>query len=297
MRFCVELTNKCNFRCVYCPHSFYGKRSTPSGSVFNRPKGFMAPDLFRKTIVEAIWHAKICSLGFFGEQQLHPQFDALVREVPKRESRPFRFTLNTNFSLVTVETVVETLRCFDHVRISLDASTKETWEALCPRGDVLTKDGAKGTARYETLVEKIRWYLKLKNRPKVSLIYIRQTANERDEIAFRSKWKRHLRAADTVVTKAILTFGGVMSDPIMQKRRCNVPKERRFTVAWDGRVSPCTLDVNIAMEAGNLNGQSVREIVASSKWKERLLGIKARRGICSACFDGQNYGIRTSGRK
>ncbi len=96
-----------------------------------------------------------------------------------------------------------------------------------------------------------------------------------------------------MLSKAMLTFGGVMDDPMMRERRCRVQREKRFTVAWDGRCTPCTLDVNVAMNAGDLNRQSVEEIVNSPAWAKRLQGIRKRVGICSACFDGQNYGIRT----
>lgn len=291
MQFCVELTNHCNFKCVYCPHSLYGEEDTPSGSVFTRRKGFMDPDIFRKTISEAQTWAKSYSMGFFGEQQMHPKFDELIQGVPKRKDRNFHFSLNTNWSLVTKETI-ETLKCFDQIRISIDASTKEVWEALCPGSDLLTKDGVKGEGRYETLIEKIKWFLKLQDRPKVLLIYVRQTANKEDEAVFRNEWKHYLRPTDTLVTKAILTFGGVVFDPYMQENECHVVKENRFTVAWDGRCTPCSLDVNIAMHAGSLKDQSVEEIVSSSKWAERLQGIRDRVGICANCFDGQNYGGR-----
>jgi sulfatase maturation enzyme AslB (radical SAM superfamily) len=291
MQFCVELTNHCNFKCVYCPHSLYGEEDTPSGSVFTRRKGFMDPDIFRKTISEAQTWAKSYSMGFFGEQQMHPKFDELIQGVPKWKDRNFHFSLNTNWSLVTKETI-ETLKCFDQIRISIDASTKEVWEALCPGSDLLTKDGVKGEGRYETLIEKIKWFLKLQDRPKVLLIYVRQTANKEDEAVFRNEWKHYLRPTDTLVTKAILTFGGVVFDPYMQENECHVVKENRFTVAWDGRCTPCSLDVNIAMHAGSLKDQSVEEIVSSSKWAGRLQGIRDRAGICANCFDGQNYGGR-----
>lgn len=294
--FCVELTNHCNFRCVYCPHSLYGQSDTPSGSVFNRPKSFMALDLFRKSIREAQRWARVYSLGFFGEQQMHPQFDQLIREVPARQDRKFQFTLNTNFSLVTEETV-ETLKHFDRVRISFDATTKEMWEALCPGSALLMKDGVKGQGRYETLVEKTKWYLSLKNRPSVYLIYVRQHANAGDDRIFLKHWRPRIRKGDALLTKSILTFGGVMHDKVMKRRPCRVPSENRFVVAWDGRCTPCSLDVNIAMEAGNLTDSSVGKIVNSKRWADRLQGIRDRVGICANCFDGQNHGIKIVGSR
>ena len=291
LMFTLELTNHCNFKCTYCPHSLYGEQDTPSGNVFDRRKGFMEPALFRKAVAEAQNWAKSLSMGFFGEQQMHPNFDELILGVPNKKDRKFEFSLNTNWSLVTEDTV-ETLKCFDQLRISIDASTKEMWEALCPGSELLTKDGVKGDGRYETLIEKIRWFLTLKDRPNVRLIYIRQTANKQDEKVFRNEWKHYLRSTDTLVTKAILTFGGVVFDPYMKENECHVVQENRFTVAWDGRCTPCSLDVNIAMEAGSLKQQTVAEILAGPEWAKRLQGIRDRVGICANCFDAQNYGGR-----
>ena len=100
----------------------------------------------------------------------------------------------------------------------------------------------------------------------------------------------HLKKGDVLVTKAMLSFGGVVLDPYMIKRDCNVVREQRFVVAWDGRCTPCSLDGNLAMAAGDLNTQSVKEIIWSPAWGQALRDITQRAGICANCFDAQNYG-------
>ena len=292
MKFCIELTNHCNFRCVSCPHSLYGCQETPSGNVFDRPKGFMAPTLFRKTVAEARTWASDYAIGFFGEQLLHPQFNELVREIPARAQRSFHLTLNSNWSLVT-EQHLEALDRFDCIRISLDSPTKEGWETLCPGGVVLDKHGGAGPDRYETLVEKIEWYLAVPNRPRVHLICVLQEANKHDAKALVAKWLPKLQRWDKIVTKSILSFGGIMRDGYMRDNPCRVAREKRFVVAWDGRCSPCSLDVNLAMAAGDLRSQSVQEIVEGRRWRRALGNITQRRGICSNCFDAQNHGARS----
>jgi len=293
MNFSVELTNHCNFKCVYCPHAYYKQQVTPSGNVFDRSKGFMDRELFDKAIDEAQYWAKNVAIGFFGEQQMHPHFDEFVQSVPKKGERKFDFTINSNWSLITEESL-PTYNCFNTVRISLDASTKEAWEALCPGSNLLRADGSVGEGRYETLVEKVKWFLQLKHRPKVNLIVVRQEANKEDEKRMVQLWRPLLRKGDRLNTKCILTFGGVVFDPYMpEHRECKVVREHRFVIAHDGRCTPCSLDVNLVMAAGNLRTQTVAEIVASDWWKRTLEGIDKRIGLCSNCFDGQNHSQRT----
>jgi len=255
----------------------------------------MPPELFQKSIEEAQRWAKQVTIGFFGEPTMNPNFNELIKSIPSKKDRKFTLALNTNWSLATKKNL-EALNCFDQIRISIDASTKEMWEALCPGSDLLTKDGVKGSGRYETLIEKIKWFLKLSNRPPVLLIFVRQQANAEDEAIFRREWTQYLSKKDILLSKAMLTFGGVMLEPTMKRNTCRVADETRFVVAWDGRCTPCSLDVNIAMEAGNLYTQTLEEIVASPQWAKRIQGIRDRIGICANCFDGQNYGkTRTKG--
>lgn len=280
----IELTNNCNFRCRYCPHSLYQQSSTPSGNRFTREMGFMSPELFHKAIQESTKWAQNVSLGFFGEQLLHPQFKELILSVPKR--RPFIFVLNSNWSLVT-EDMLDALRCFGSVRISLDAADKETWEASCPGGPVKDLDGTLRHDRYEALVEKVRWWLGLKERPRTWLICVRQRGI--DEKKLVDTWKPLLRKGDTLITKAMLTYGGVMRDPSMKNHACDVHKENRLIIGYNGVCSPCNLDVNLELEVGNLNTQTIGEIVKSEKWRDVLVEVKAKRGICANCFDGGNH--------
>lgn len=298
MRMSIELTNHCNFKCVYCPHAVYEEpaENTGSGNVFDRPKGFITKELFRKGVEEVCTHAYTFTIGFFGEQQLHPDFDELIMEVPERrlaarqERRggKFKFILNSNWSLVTEKTV-PALRSFDLIRLSIDSSKSDTWESLCPGGSLLDKDGNVGKDRHQTLVDKTKWWLALPDRPPTWLIYVRQDANQEASEEFAREWQPLLRSGDAVWTKSIISYGGVMYDPYMKRNRCKVPNQRRFIVAWDGRCTPCNLDVNIAMAAGDLNTQTVSEIVASPEWAKALQGIRAKQGICSNCFDANNH--------
>ena len=53
-----EFTNHCNFKCRFCPHSVYRKRSD-GGNQFNREKGYMSDELFNLALENAEKYAKI----------------------------------------------------------------------------------------------------------------------------------------------------------------------------------------------------------------------------------------------
>jgi len=286
LRMQIELTNNCNFKCVYCPHSVYGEDAGPSGNPFNRPKGFMSKALWEKSIDTAMKHARSLTLGFFGEQQLHPDFEDWIRAVPKK--RRFLMILNSNWSLVTKETE-SALKAFDQVRISFDSSDPDQWEKLCPGGALLTVDGKKSPSRFAALADKTKWWMKIRNRPQTNLIFVTQEENKADINRFVKEWKGVLKRSDKIAVKSILTYGGVMFDPYMKHNRCKVATENRFTVAWDGRCTPCNLDVNLGMAVLNLNTHTVDEILASPEWDKVLDGIRKREGMCSNCFDAQNH--------
>jgi sulfatase maturation enzyme AslB (radical SAM superfamily) len=291
----IELTNHCNFKCVYCPHAIYGDDAGPSGNPFNRPKGYISQELWIKAMDAANRHARALTIGFFGEQLLHKRFDQFILYIPPRKQRGYQTFLNTNFALVT-EAHVELLRRFDVVRISLDSSDPNRWEALCPGGAVLQSNGKKGEgSRFDVLAEKIRWWMALPERATTNLIFVTQQSNKAEAEQFVKDWRPTLRGRDRINVKSILTYGGVMADPYMQANPCAVDILKSFTVAWDGRCTPCNLDVNLAMAVMNLNTNTAEEIVASDAWAAKLQDINKHRGMCANCFDAQNHSQRFTG--
>lgn len=289
LRISIELTNHCNFRCVYCPQSTYQLGAGPGGNPFDRPKGFMSSEIMERARQAAIDHARDLTIGFFGEQLLHPRFSDFVRSLPSRPKRRWPLWLNTNWSLVT-DSLRPALYAFDVVRISLDAVCAEQWNRLCPGGSVLDESGRKGADRFQTLTDKLKWWLALPDHPPTNLIYVSQQENAAQARQFAHRWQPFLSPRDQVITKSVLTYGGVMSDPYMSSNLCRVADQNRFTIGWDGRCSPCNLDVNLAMAVANIADFTVPEILASGGWSSALRNIRKKRGICAHCFDAQNHG-------
>lgn len=272
----VELTNHCNFRCVFCPHAFY-KKDGPAGNRFDRKKGYMSSGLFDLCMKNAKRYASEVTLGFFGEQLLHPQFEEFVERIPKK--RKYRLVLNTNWSLVSRKTY-PILNRFDCVKVSLDAASSDLYSKLCP--------GPKG---YMSQASRLIDWLREKNRPRTEIIYVTSSINKAHRLYFVDTWRPKLRKNDVVSTKSVITYGGVVKDSYMNRAACSIVryKEKRLTVAWNGRCSPCNLDVNMSLGAGNLlYMRTIPAIVSSEKYMNAMRQIKMRRGICENCFDSNN---------
>jgi len=281
-----EFTNHCNFKCIFCPHSAYRKKSE-AGNQFNREKGYMSRKLFDLFLENAEKYARCIRIGFFGEQMLHPKFEEYIRYFPV--NRNYVVELNTNWSLVT-EKNIDILKRFDLVLISLDASYSSLWKKLCPGGPVLNLYGKLSQDRYNTIVHKIYHWLSLPDHAPTRIVYVVSSINKHDRRRFVKKWCPILGPKDEILTKSVLSYGGVMKDDHIKKNKCKVPSENRFTVAWNGDCTPCNLDINIELNVGNLlEVKDMKKIIEGGKWKQTMSDIQKRRGICSNCFDANNW--------
>ena len=120
------------------------------------------------------------------------------------------------------------------------------------------------------------------------------SVNKADRNRFVDQWLPKTPKRDRVVTKRPVSYGGVMINSAMSKFPCLIPSERRLVVGWDGRCSPCNLDVNMAWASGSVLEAPVDKIVTSRRWKNTMEHIRARRGICANCFDSNNHTSNTS---
>jgi len=247
----------------------------------------MSDELFNLTLENAEKYASLVTIGFFGEPMLHPKFADYVKAFPVKRS--YSLALNTNWSLVT-ENNMDVLKRFDKVRISLDASYSALWGKLCPRGPILDLNGVLRQGRYDTITKKIEYWLRLPEHTPTKLVYVVSSINEHDREIFVREWRPKLGPRDSILTKSVLSYGGVMKDSHMKRNGCNIKSQPCFIVAWNGDCSPCNLDVNIELKAGNLlEVRDAKQITKGEGWRQVMSGIEQRVGICSNCFDANNW--------
>jgi radical SAM protein with 4Fe4S-binding SPASM domain len=287
LRMTVELTNKCNFRCTYCPHSTRGRDVADDVNKFDRTQGFMSQATFDLCLVNARKYAESVSFSFFGEQMLHPRFSELIDSIPT--DRPYRLVTNTNGSLLT-EANLDALKRFDVVRFSIDSTTSESFERLRPGGAVLTIEGSRGGDRFEALTGQIERWLSLPDHPHTQLVYVTTDANKDDRQQYLDYWLPQMGPDDCVVMKSMLSYGGVMTDPYLTEHPCTIPQDNRLNVAFNGDCTPCNLDVNIALCVGNIHETpDLMEMTETPRYESVMKGIRRKQGICRNCHDANNH--------
>lgn len=282
---CPELTNHCNFKCIKCPQSMYSVQGEECNS-FTREKGYMSEKLLLIVKKNCKQYANEVSIGFFGEPLLHPSFNNFVSLMASEKT--YELTLNTNWSLVTEKTM-NVLKIFDEVRINLDTIDSTLYDKMCP-GVVLDIKGNVSHDRLETISEKLEHWLSLPDHTQTRIVYTTSSFNENEREDFVNLWIPKLNKHDYVLTKYIISYGGIIQDNRITSNDCMIPDLPYFVVAWNGDCTPCNLDVDIALKGGNLYEYDDVEIICETNvWRENLKKIKEKRGICSKCVDANNW--------
>lgn len=281
----IEITARCNFRCAHCPQSVW-LQPTAGRNAFARQRSDITERTWRIALDNAQRYADTLTLGFFGEQMAHPAFADLLRMIPTQ--RRYRTVLFTNFSLATERTFAVLREHIDNVRISIDAATAGTFDRMRPGGPVIANSGNASLDRFGELERKVHAWLRGKH-PSTALMFLTSSINKHERAAFVERWRPHLARRDCIVTKRVISYGGVMHDDNMRANACKVHGERRMSVAWDGRLTPCNLDVDLALCVGDLHDQQdIGKVMASQRYADTLQAMRDRRGVCANCFDANN---------
>lgn len=282
----IELTNHCNYRCVLCPHAYY-RSASHQGNPFDRPKGFLSSQIWEEALRAAARLKIDLIIGFFGEPLLHPQLTDFLTAIPAK--RNFKVHLNSNWSLFT-NAYIDAFTNIDSVRVSLDTTVPALYDRLSPGGAVLEMDGRVSSRRLETVEKKLQTWLSLKKRPSTRIVVVRSSYNGEDIEPLVRKWQPFLHRDDHLIVKSVISYGGCISNPEISANPCDIHEVPWINIAHDGRVSPCNLDVNMALAAGSLSRECrLEDILSSSKWEQVLESIRAKRGICANCLDANNW--------
>lgn len=286
----IELTNLCNCSCVTCPQSVY--KSSMSHNEFNRPKGIMSVDLFQNILLQAWEFTNTINFSYFGEHTLHPNFSDILLSMKFRPVGK-KIHIFTNFLNITekhLDAIVTSN--VNHLNISLDAVTEPTYEKIrCGKHCVDLDGNLFNGSRFSKVTEKIEsWFRRADHVPTRHEFTI--SKNNYHEIkSFVNRWLPFLSPYDSIVTKNILTYGGVMfDDPFIRENHCSMCNDRDYLViTWDGKVGLCFLDTNMELCIGDANTQSLSEIISSPKRQETIRCVSNKSlKVCKNCVDADN---------
>ncbi len=279
----LEPTNLCNLRCPGC---------VVGRGEITRDRGRMPTDIYRAAIDQLADYVLLLILFERGEPFMH---DDLCDMIAYAAERGIRVSVSTNGHFVGSEEKAEAIvrSGLDHLIVSLDGATPETYQAYRRGGD------------FDKVVAGIRTLLDVRNRmgarlPIVDLRFIPMRQNEHEIPAIRKL------AADLGVD--VLSFKtynpalgheGETDECLPESEAC-----RRFSydadgspilctklwntmsVRWDGTVVPCNCDYQDDFVLGRIGDQTLPEIWRGDAFADYRKSFRdgwAEHPLCSTC--------------
>lgn len=112
----LEITNYCNAKCIMCPHIYQG----------NAGAKHLSKDTFNR-LEELLPYIEVAVLHGNGEPFMNPNFEEYLKEY-----RRYGIVISacTNLSIFNSQIATIVDNCFDDIRVSCDACSKEVYEKI-----------------------------------------------------------------------------------------------------------------------------------------------------------------------
>lgn len=276
----IETTNLCNAGCVMCPHDNMKRRT-----------GMMDDDLYKKIIYECV-RGKVENVWTFmmGEPLLDKDLQNKI--IYAKEKGISNVGFFTNASLLNEEIAVKLLESrIDHITISFDALTEDTYKNIRPK------------LLYDTVSNNIKNFMELRKKrklkkPFVAIEFVEMDKNKHETEAFRKKWEK---IVDAVYVSLMLNWGRedykniALNDVHYRIRRPCPLLWKDLVVFIDGTVPLCCYDCDGEIFLGDIKKQRFDEIwtgkILSNIRRIHLSGEYDKISKCSKCNMWQSLSI------
>lgn len=247
-RITIELTNRCNLACSFCPRHLVDVNL-----------GNMEPDLFRKVVDEAANYLPVCLVLFFrGESLLHPQLPEMINYAKSKGLGPVQLASN---GVALTEELSERLldSGLDFISFSLDTLDSDIYSNTRKNGDL-----------QKTIINVINFVNRCEERRKKGLFSPEIQVSTVDVPDYRAGQKKFIDFWRSYADK-VRVYIEHSSDGNLGSIQKNLPFERDirnpckkvFTdivIYWDGKIALCNHDWDNKIELGNVGEQSIFEI-------------------------------------
>lgn len=255
-QFSIEATNRCNFKCQFCPQSNPAHKDV-------RPMGELSLDNFRRFVrkISAAGGAnRNLSICLDGEPLMNKAFPEFIRVAHEEGFFP-RFS--SNGRLLTPE-MVDRLAPHGFLASIDFASDADVFDTI---------RGRKGD--FDIILENLRYLVnKAAAAPgvRVEIVDITHFSKGDPEASLkkmRSLFPESLPPTVKFWSREFHNFGGHLDlkNKRAQYKLCPYPWTS-FTVTWDGKVVACCRDTEARTVLGNLLEQSVMEIWHGQPYQE-----------------------------
>jgi radical SAM protein with 4Fe4S-binding SPASM domain len=284
-RFSVEITNRCNYKCIMCPRT-----------QMTRPETDMDELLFKKIIDDISENgASMIDLYRLGESTIHPKFGEYLSYVDEKipHLNTSLFSNAGSLDIKKLKRIMEsTLTLFS---VSVNALDRDTYGVIT------------GGGKYDNMRKVVETAKSLKKgrKPFFGVQYLEQELN-RDK--HREFIDSYIDYVDYIETSMLEDFGGQLTQNEEYIRKYNykqkagqvnrTPCQRsiwgRFRIYSNGDVVPCICDINASyLNMGNVRESTIGTIYNSEKWQQfRDLhrGDAAKdHPLCGPCEDWMIY--------
>ena len=272
----LEFTSICNLRCKWCSLDHEGNR------------GLMTLDLLRRVLheVEDRDRFRIDRLELHngGETMLHPEFGEFLEEISRAKRRGPAFeqvNLLTNATKLEgekMDAVFET-GAVDWIRFSVDGGTKETFEDIRVR------------AKYDQVMSNIERFLDANERRpdpiRTGLVTILPSPDPEMDDRFRALTERVTNYMPRLAHNWDGSVELGLDRAPGQPRGLCMFVMIQVVVLWSGKVSPCCNDLNGRGPIGDLESESLYEVVRGEErrrmWSMMKSGRRRDIPLCRNC--------------
>ena len=243
----IEITNRCGAKCIMCPR----EQMTQKLDV-------MKNDVFYKIVEESNeLGIDIIDLCGYGDVFLDRELFRKIKYA-KKINPNFKVYISTTGNVMSEKYFEDILEYVSILKFSIYGTTKKNYEKVM------------GGIKFEKSIKNILKFLKLDKEKKIytigNFILMDEVKNEMDRwIEFwESKlseiyvWKPH----NYIYGRNYRDISG------KEKKTCGRPLEGPLNVAVDGKAHVCCYDFNKEMIVGDLNHQSISDVLKSDKIKE-----------------------------
>jgi len=237
----LEPTNRCNGKCIMCPRE-----------KMKRPQGVMDFELYKRIVDQAYEAgARQISLENYGETFLDPY---IFERADYAKAKAMETLTITNASLLDEEKCKKVLELFDVIRISIYGITKDVYEKI------------HAGLNFQQVQENARRLIALRRESKTSktrieMYFLLMPENKHQMEEFLKIYEPQAGAV-SVWKPHNWGDGRIYREPKAKKLTCNRPFIGPLQVQWDGLVVPCCFDYDSRMILGDLNKQTVYEVLA-----------------------------------
>jgi len=287
----IEPTNVCNLRCPLCPTGEMKLKRAP---------GFMTMQTLRE-IIDPIQDSLIeINITNYGEPTMHKELPEMIRYV---KDKGIRVSLGSNGHFFNTDEITTRYvqSGLDHIYISMDGTTQETFEKYRVRGN------------FEKLRENVARLVRIREAlgvktPEVELQFIvmRHNEHQMDEARKMARdWK-----ADRLTFKPVSFNVAEWNDPAVRERfldlfpndeehrlydidetdaKWKVPIENRCdylwraaVILWDGKIVPCCMDPRGDLLLGDAK-DDIRRVWNGKRFRKLRKKIRTEKKAIPLC--------------